>query len=359
MRRKAHFEKLPNLSLLFGYVFILSVMVLFGVVQYSSTKNLRDIYADLRILTLEASNYYEDIDFQSLLKHYHNFISREVLVNLQSTFDSPDGIREVSNIQELKENLAVLGRILDKHEADLSRSQTILLMTFIGLSIILSILLTVSEFDQVKKLEHEKSQRLIDQKLMDVLESERNLIAIELHDDVAQKLSVLSQHFESPERAEHSEILKRYNKDVIHKIRTMAQSLRSPDFRDLSFQKQLEFLFSDFRSITDIDLKAKFNGLSAIQLSDDMKLHIYRIIQELLTNCRKHSEANILEMNVLYVHPFLKLRYKDDGIGFSEKTERKGLGLRSIQYRLNILGGIITEKSENGLLVEIVIPVGI
>ena len=201
MGRKVHLKNLPNLSLLSGYVFILAVMVMFGTVQFASTRNLNDIDSGLRILTLNISDSKNDADFQRLLIQYREFINTDLFSRLQSTFQlegKTPAVPDIRDIEDLKEQIAAIGNVLDSREADLYRSQAILLTTFIGLSIILSILLTVSEFDQLKKLEHEKSQRLSDQKLMDVLEEERNLIAVELHDEVAQKLSILNQHFESP-----------------------------------------------------------------------------------------------------------------------------------------------------------------
>jgi signal transduction histidine kinase len=283
MRRNAHFEKIPNLSLLFGYAFILLIMVMFGYLQYSSSINLRNIEEQVRFLTLKVANRKSEANFLELTSEYQELLETEIFFNLQQTFQNPTkyiSASEIKDFSQLIYSLEIIGTILDQYDSDLSRSQIILLMTFTGLSVILSILITVSEFDQIKKLETEKSQRILDQKLMDVLEKERNMIAIELHDDVAQKLSVLGQHFHSPVDAEHTELLKRYNGDVIQKIRTMAQRLRSPDMKRMTFREQLEFLFSDFKSISDIELTAKFNGLSALELDDEKKLHVYRIIQE-------------------------------------------------------------------------------
>ena len=86
-------------------------------------------------------------------------------------------------------------------------------------------------------------------------------------------------------------------------LRTMAHAHRTPEFNDLEFKKQLEFLFSDFSSISTIKLHTEINGFSALKIEKAKYLHIYRIIQELLSNCRKHSNAENLYFNLLYVHP--------------------------------------------------------
>ena len=198
---------------------------------------------------------------------------------------------------------------------------------------------------------------MTDKSLMDVLERERNLIAIELHDDVAQKLSLISQHFHKPAAEENTDILKRYTADVIQKIRTMAHSLRSPDFPEGNFQKQIELLTADFSSISHISLAISFNGLSVLRISDNMKLHIYRIIQELLSNCRKHSSAEKVSLSILYVHPTLKISYTDDGVGMDLNRSYSGLGLRSIEYRARILNAEMNKTSAQGLQILMNIPV--
>lgn len=360
MRRNALSSLFPNLSLISGYVFIIGVMALFGYVQYSSSRNLESLEDSLRDLTFELLSRESEEIIDDLIGEYSVIIDSIVLNNLYQTLHPSQDFQlaeSIENREKLNTNIQLISRMLEYHEKDLSRSQSILLMAFIMQSLILSIILTISEYDQFKKLERERSRRQIDRKLMDILENERNMIAVELHDDVAQKLSVINRHFQASGEYEHTEVLKRYNRDVIHKIRTLAQSLRSPDLEQLSFRNQLEFLFSDFRSVSSIKLQTSINGLSAINLGDDGKLHIFRIIQELLTNCRKHSGAENVIVNVLYVHPSLIIRYKDDGVGLSDKRTCKGMGLRSIQYRLNILKGTEVVNPGEGHSIKITIPV--
>lgn len=360
MKKNGLFKKLPNLSLLFGNVFILMVMVSLAFIQFSSTHNLKILETELREQILNLATIQNDGLHEAILD-YESLINEEVFVNLSFTFsheNHADLYKPIFAVDDLRKSLTIIGLQLDSYSLDLYRSQTILFIAFVILSVILSILLTISELDQMKKYEREKNKRVNDQKLIEVLEDERNLIAVELHDDVAQKLSVISQHFDDSSQIEHSELLKRYNSDVIHKIRTMAHALRSPEFNLGNFQKQLEFLYSDFKSISNIELDATFIGLTVVELNDDHQLHIYRIIQELLTNCRKHSMAKTVKISVLYSHPMLKLHYIDDGVGMVSNENRNSLGLKSIQYRLNILNANMQVSSKKGLDITITIPVG-
>lgn len=360
MNRNNLNKKLQDLSLLFGYLFILIVLVSFAFIQFSSTQNLQSIETELRIQILSLASL-EVGEIDEAILRFEEFKNTGIFSNLNSTLSYSNSLYPLHSINSKEELIIALqdiGSLLDSYSDDLYRSQAILFITFIGLSIILSILLTISEFDQIKKYEREKNKRITDRKLMDILESERNLIALELHDDVAQKLSVISQHFDHSHKEDHSELLKRYNSDVIHKVRTMAQSLRSPEFHHGDFQKQIEFLYADFISISNIKLDASFRGLKALQIDEDQKLHIYRIIQELLSNCRKHSSADKVDIIILYVHPIIKITYNDDGIGLDENVNYSGLGMKSIKYRLRVLNATMEIKSNNdGLGINLNIPV--
>ncbi len=359
--KKPDLKKIPNVSLLSGYLFILLVFISFSFVQFSSTRNLKELETGVLQLLYDLPGYRAD-NLDAAVARFQRLRNTDIFTALNATFTEggnnlPSG--PIDTIEDLYLSLEELGRILDVYNHELFRSQTILFITFICLSVILSILLTVSEFDQVKKYERERYKRLTDRKLLDILEGERNLIAVELHDDVAQKLSVISQHFNMSMNEEHTDLLKRYNSDVIHKIRTMAHSLRSPEFENSDFQKQIEFLFADFRSVSSIKLDGSFNGLSALVLDGEKKLHVYRVIQELLSNCRKHSSASRLSISLLYVHPVLRIIYRDNGVGMDTEGEYTGLGLKSIKYRLRILNAEIQKVSEDGLKIQINIPVAL
>ena len=361
MRKNKEERNFPNLPLLGGYLFILLMMVSFSFLQFSSTRNLMAIGIELQDQILDLSDPDTD-DFEAAAARTRKFLKKEIFSILNSKLIN-DGesfaAESIHSPDDLRSTLKEAGILLDSYNRDLFRSQAILFISFIVFSVILSILLTISEFDQMKKYEREKNRRITDRKLLDLLEEERNLVAIELHDDVAQKLSIISQHFDHSEMEQHTELLKRYNSDVIYKIRAMAQSLRSPEFEYWEFQKQIEFLFADFRSISDIKLDASFNGLTAFKMEDKEKLHIYRIIQELLSNCRKHSSAFEAFISILYVHPILKIHYRDDGVGMDIDKEHRGLGLKSIKYRLRILNAEMKSTYDNGLKIQINIPVGI
>ena len=146
----------PNLSLLFGYIFILMVMVSFAFIQYSSSLNLDRIEADLRGQILGLSDIDSKLDFYAALEGYHRLMESEIFRVMETTYREISLENDIQDEEELRLALLHMGQIIDIHSSDLSRAQAILFTAFVTLSIILSILLTISEFDQVKKLEREK-----------------------------------------------------------------------------------------------------------------------------------------------------------------------------------------------------------
>jgi len=101
-------------------------------------------------------------------------------------------------------------------------------------------------------------------------------------------------------------------------------------------------------------------GLNALKLKPSAALHIYRIIQEILTNSRIHSEATEIDLLLVYSHPTLNIKYSDNGKGFDPYlVYRKGIGLDSIKYRLDLLQGEYNVKSKEGEGTDIAIDIPI
>jgi signal transduction histidine kinase len=72
-------------------------------------------------------------------------------------------------------------------------------------------------------------------------------------------------------------------------------------------------------------------------------LHVFRIVQEAITNSVRHGKAKNVRIELATDNRFLKVSVMDDGIGLSAKTRaRPGLGLRVMQYRATILGASLT-----------------
>jgi signal transduction histidine kinase len=194
-------------------------------------------------------------------------------------------------------------------------------------------------------------------------EEERSRIARELHDGLAQQLTVLGiglDHLESlPEdqlaRA-HSEVmeLRRQTDEVAFGLREVARQLHSTTLQHLGLPNALKSLcrtFSQQYRIT-VDLKAE----PLENLGDAISLCLYRVTQEALNNAMTHGHARRIMVSLARDADLLRLSIKDTGIGFDPAVKPEGLGLVSMQERLRLVGGkLCIRSSPEGTVVEAIV----
>jgi signal transduction histidine kinase len=88
--------------------------------------------------------------------------------------------------------------------------------------------------------------------------------------------------------------------------------------------------------------------LESEELPDEYKTCIYRIVQEALHNCSRHSDATTVRVRVQHKADLLRLSIQDDGRGF-DVSQSKGLGLLGIEERATQLGGTFHVHSGSGI----------
>ena len=81
----------------------------------------------------------------------------------------------------------------------------------------------------------------------------------------------------------------------------------------------------------------------------------FRVIQELSSNTFKYAKANKVDLKIEYDANEMRLRYKDDGVGFDMKTIKKGIGLKSILSRVEFYGGQVKINTKPGQGTEVII----
>ncbi len=359
-----------SFAVIAGLAFYLWVFVLFIQTINASNREIEHLdnilFAASDTLFRIASDSALPSDSDHLGTVLEEIRSNRALQNLVTTMADEklsaaiQSLADHTSLSGLNGNINYIGSRIRVYKSAQYESMSELFFLF-TLLVVLSIVISVMAYrENKKKLAEKDIQTELNKKLNAMLEAERNTISLELHDDLAQKLSVIKQHFYAPETGtEHSEILKRYIGDSIVTVRQIANRLRSPVFERYSLQEQLLLLFSDFSGSSPVLLTHQVIGLTSLDLDETSKLHLYRIIQELLSNCRKHSCAAGAVLKILYSHPVLSIQYSDDGIGYDPDTVERGLGLDGISFRLALIGGTLRNDSslQNGTHIKIEVPV--
>jgi signal transduction histidine kinase len=99
-------------------------------------------------------------------------------------------------------------------------------------------------------------------------------------------------------------------------------------------------------------------SLPSLVLNDDLKLNIYRIIQEQINNIVKYARAKNVNISIIEDNKILNITIKDDGVGFNVDDKRKGIGISNMMHRIESYNGAIEVISSpgNGCTIDIKIP---
>lgn len=203
-------------------------------------------------------------------------------------------------------------------------------------------------------------------RLVQAQESERRALSRELHDEVGQALSAvlvelrnLSSELGSPlsdQTGSHLAAMKNLVENSVRVVRNMALLLRPSMLDDLGLIPALRWQAREVskRTAMDVNVATEFGP---DELPDAYKTCIYRVVQEALNNCARHSEAKTVRIRIRQEPGCLALSVQDDGQGF-DAAQTRGLGLLGIQERVASLGGKCKVHSApgNGTIVAVELP---
>jgi signal transduction histidine kinase len=202
-------------------------------------------------------------------------------------------------------------------------------------------------------------------RLVDAQEQERRSISRELHDEVGQTLGALlvdlaqlSKLAPAEDQLLQRQIarIKSAAEAAVKSIRDMALLLRPPMLDDLGLVPALEWQAREISRRGDMEVDVHSENVSE-QLADDVKVCVYRLVQEALNNAARHSRAKHAKVSVVESAGKIRLEISDDGGGFIPERAR-GMGILGMEERVKRLGGSITITSApgNGATVKAELP---
>ena len=215
---------------------------------------------------------------------------------------------------------------------------------------------------------HELSGRLL--KLQD---EERRHIARELHDVTAQNLSAITLNLArietllagaDPRTLQVINDSLKLAEDCLREIRTLSYVLHPPMLDEYGLPRALEWFLEGFTKRSGIQVKLDAQ-LAVGRLPADTEMALFRIVQESLTNIRRHADSHNAAIQLTRDASWVTLQIRDDGHGFREprapgpvpSLTSLGVGITGMQERLRQLGGNLTiESHPTGTTVRAVVP---
>jgi two-component system sensor histidine kinase DegS len=209
-------------------------------------------------------------------------------------------------------------------------------------------------------------------RVIEAQENERQRLARQIHDGPAQSLTNLVLQAEICERLFDSDPaqarvelgnLKNAVNATFQKIRDFILTLRPMMLDDLGLMPTLKQYVQDFEEKTNLSATMTVMGRES-RLPDHAEVMVFRMIQELLTNVHTHAHATHVQVTLDFQDRMVVASVEDDGSGFdvnevqSNNQQRKGLGLPTIEERVEMLGGKVEIEGRlgRGTKVRIEIP---
>jgi PAS domain S-box-containing protein len=214
-----------------------------------------------------------------------------------------------------------------------------------------------------KKISEQKiqEQKKIARAMIKAQEEEKNRIGQELHDNITQILAGTKMYLSSA--GKKNEELKELIKYPLQLIDSSIEELRLLSRKQVTPLKNidLEELVRELLSNLDQHATPRMNFSYAVSgefHSDDLKLSMYRIIQEQINNILKHAEAKNVNISIKTQGKAIIINIVDDGRGFDISNKRKGIGISNIMNRVETFNGEVEIESSpgNGCKLMVSIP---
>jgi signal transduction histidine kinase len=223
---------------------------------------------------------------------------------------------------------------------------------YLAVLISLCILVFFIFFFVISIIRHQKRKLIShEEKMRDeiiLLEKERARLSSDLHDELSPMLSAIKLQLEcvEPPTDDDKEILEKTGKYIDHtiqKVREISNAVMPYTLQRNGLEAALGEYLNMINQVGKVNVTLE-NRLPAKIEDKDLQVHLYRITQEIVNNAVKHANASSIAVKLLNAKEKLVIDIQDNGKGFNDEEVAKfgkGLGLRNIMARVDILKGTV------------------
>ena len=200
-------------------------------------------------------------------------------------------------------------------------------------------------------------------------EAERQRIARELHDDTGQALTALGLGLRGVSRtvkidqtkaAHNLRMLEELASNSLNELQRIIANLRPSHLDDLGLAAAIRWFISDVQNHTDIHLVFT-QECEEVPVSDEVKIAMYRVVQEAITNAIKYSKAENVYVELCFSDKSVEVQIEDDGVGMDVNTLRtkreQSWGILGMRERAQLLDGVFKIESSPGKGVQVSVSI--
>lgn len=273
-------------------------------------------------------------------------------------------IKDTALLQEFLNQTIINGNLNNNVARHYKKSREIIEVEIYSSSITINNIAyrSVIAIDVTEKLLLEKElleqkvqeQQNIAKAVVNAQEKERAGIGEELHDNINQLLAAATLYIRTsivqPENSEEF-LLKseEYVRTAIDEIRKLSHALIgfSPD-KVIGIFDSINAMINDISKVKNMEINFIHTNIPEEDINDELKLVIYRILQEQMSNILKHAEASRVDIELKKYKDDLILSIEDNGKGFDTSSKREGVGLKNIKNRAELYNGVVEVVSSPG-----------
>lgn len=202
--------------------------------------------------------------------------------------------------------------------------------------------------------EYAERMKILSRRLIEVQESERRSIALELHDEIGQILTGLKLTLEMSTRLPEGELraslagAQALVNELMTRTRELSLDLRPATLDHLGLLSALLRHFRHYTSQTQVTVDFRHDGLEGRRFAPELETAAFRIVQEALTNIARHSEAEEAIVRIWAAPNTLVIEIEDNGKGFDTQAAfaaHQSSGLAGMRERALLSGGIFSVES--------------
>jgi len=343
-------------------------------IQWNDLEYQKEILENLKLIYLAQKDYE---NAYAIMTQY---------VGVTNTISKNQNKKEVNELEVQyntlqKENqIHLLEKEQIKKESEINRQKVLKINFLIGFLVILVPVVALLYMyyqklqtqSKLNKIQEEVNQQKVsgllkDQELelikadIEGQDKERKRIAQELHDSIGGSLAGIKLQLSNTAKDnENYKLITKQIDETYNQVRDLSHNLTPKKFNENAFTTLVSQYIENIEKDNKTNITFSPHPEKEINtITEKLKVELYKIIQELLTNAFKHAKANHIDIHLNKLDNTLKLLFEDDGIGFDIKNSKNGIGLNNIKNRLDALSGKmhIDSLPNRGTVIDIDIPI--
>lgn len=230
---------------------------------------------------------------------------------------------------------------------------------------VLSFFLVYRKNQNIKESEIENLNHALLQTQIEIQEQTFKKVAQEIHDNIGQILSLAKLNLNTFPVITDAAIQARVDdtKQLIGKaivdLRDLSRSLHGHKMNELGLEQAISSELKILKNTGKFATALLITG-SPYKLDSKKEMVLFRMVQEAMNNAIKHSKAKNIDVQLMYGTEIFQLSITDNGIGFNPanlQAQQTGIGLKSMQNRAGLIGGIFSVLSDSATGTSIIIEI--